>query len=80
MARGNADTALLQQCTAERLTEQLPVTATVAAPHSLPSAAQLDQELSAVLEVSLLVTLPCLSCIHHSLMSYSCKDLRYVHA
>ena len=56
MARGTADTALLQQCTAEQLTEQLPVSVSVPAPQSLPSAAQLDQELSSVLEVSLPVT------------------------
>ena len=67
MARGGADAALLQQYTAEQLTEQLPVSVSVAAPHSLPSAAQLDQELSAVLEVSKLVTRSRLDCNHHSM-------------
>ena len=56
MARGSADTTLLQQCTAQQLTEQLPVSASVAAPQSLLSAAKLDQELSAVLEVSILLS------------------------
>ena len=56
MARDSADTALLQQCTAQQLTEQLPVSVSVTAPQSLLSAAQLHQELSAVLEVSVLLS------------------------
>lgn len=62
MARGNADTLLLQQCTAEQLAQQLPVSVLVTAPQGLPSAAQLDQQLSAVLEVGLPITQSGLGC------------------
>ena len=64
MAKGRADMTLLQQCTAEQLTEQLPVSASVTAPQGLPSAAQLDQQLSAVLEVGLPITLSGFGCSH----------------
>ena len=80
MARDSADTALLQQCTAEQLPEQLPVSVSVAAPQSLPSAAQLDQELSAVLEVSLLATHPCPDCNHLLMTLYSCRRPHCTHA
>lgn len=52
MAKGNGDTVLLQQCPAEQLAKQLPASASLPAPQALSSAAQLDQEVFAVLEVS----------------------------
>lgn len=52
MVRGNADTTLLHQCSSAQLTTQLPITVSLVTPQGLSSAAQLDQELVAVLEVS----------------------------
>lgn len=52
MARDHADMTLLQQCPSEQLAQQLPLSASVAAPEALSSAAQLDQEVFTMLEVS----------------------------
>lgn len=68
MARDNADVSLLQQCPSDQLAQQLPVTASLPAPEALSSAAQLDQEVFAMLEVSTCMhpygafccTLPCI--------------------
>ena len=64
MARDNADVPLLQQCPCEQLAKQLPASAAVAAPEALSSAAQLDQEVVAVLEVSWHAPQSCLASQH----------------
>ena len=48
---GQADTTIMNKCTLEQLTQQLPVTHAVSAPQALSSAAQLDQQLFLLLEV-----------------------------
>ena len=48
---GHADADIIQHFTSKQLEQQLPVAASVAAPSCLTSAAQLNQELFAVLEV-----------------------------
>ena len=60
MAQGQPDLSMVQDCSLEQLTQQLPMLAPVAAPAGLSSAAQLDQELFIVLEVGLHRTQICL--------------------
>ena len=52
MGRDNTDVPLLQRCPCDQLAKQLPASAAVAAPEAVSSAAQLDQEVVAVLEVA----------------------------
>lgn len=52
MAQGQPDLSIIQDCSSEQLTQQLPMLVSLAAPDGLSSAAQLDQEQFVVLEVS----------------------------